>query len=43
MSAANDLRCGDFELAAAGGMESMSGAPYLLPKARGGFASATAR
>jgi acetyl-CoA C-acetyltransferase len=36
MSAANDLRCGDYRLAAAGGMESMSGAPYLLPGARAG-------
>ena len=30
MIAANDLRCGDFEVVAAGGMESMSQAPYLL-------------
>lgn len=37
MSAANDLRCGDFEIAAAGGMESMSNAPYLVPKARTGL------
>ena len=37
MSAANDLRCGDFRLVAAGGMESMSNAPYLLPKARSGL------
>ncbi len=37
MTAANDLRCGDFELVAAGGMESMSGTPYLLPGARGGL------
>src|SRR5262245_64581184 len=29
MIAANDLRCGDFQLVAAGGMESMSQAPYL--------------
>ena len=29
MSAANDLRCGEFEVAAAGGMECMSRAPYL--------------
>ncbi len=27
----------DAEIVATGGMESMSGAPYLLPKARGGF------
>ncbi len=37
MSAANDLRCGDFELVAAGGMESMSRAPYLVPAARSGL------
>ncbi len=37
MSAANDLRCGDFQLVAAGGMESMSRAPYLMPGARGGL------
>ncbi len=37
MSAANDLRCGDFQLAVAGGMESMSQAPYLLPGARTGY------
>jgi acetyl-CoA C-acetyltransferase len=29
MSASNDLRCGDYQLVAAGGMESMSRAPYL--------------
>jgi len=37
MTAANDLRCGDFELVAAGGMESMTQAPYLVPGARGGL------
>lgn len=37
MVAANDLRCGDFELVAAGGMESMSQAPYLASKARDGL------
>ena len=37
MSAANDLRCGEFQLVAAGGMESMSGAPYLAPKIRDGL------
>ena len=37
MSAANDLRCGDASLVVAGGMESMSGAPYLLPAARDGL------
>jgi len=37
MSAANDLRCGDFGLVAAGGMENMSRAPYLAPAARDGL------
>lgn len=37
MSAANDLRCGEFSVAVAGGMESMSRAPYLLPSARDGM------
>lgn len=32
MLAANDIRCGDYEIAVAGGMESMSNAPYLLPR-----------
>src|SRR5215203_5032249 len=31
------IRAGDVELAVTGGMESMSGAPYLLPQARFGF------
>ena len=31
------VRVGDVEVAVAGGMESMSGAPYMLPKARFGF------
>jgi acetyl-CoA C-acetyltransferase len=31
------VRAGDVEIAVAGGMESMSGAPYMLPKARFGF------
>jgi len=31
------IRVGDTELAATGGMESMSGAPYMLPQARFGF------
>lgn len=31
------VRAGDVEVAVAGGMESMSGAPYLLPGARSGF------
>src|ERR671937_770283 len=31
------VRAGDIELAVAGGMESMSNAPYLLPQARFGY------
>jgi acetyl-CoA C-acetyltransferase len=31
------VRAGDLDVAVAGGMESMSGAPYLLPKARFGY------
>jgi acetyl-CoA C-acetyltransferase len=31
------VRAGDLEIAVAGGMESMSGAPYMLPQARFGF------
>ncbi len=37
MIAANDLRCGDFKLVVAGGMESMSQAPYLAAGARDGL------
>jgi acetyl-CoA C-acetyltransferase len=37
MYAANDIRCADYGLAVAGGMESMSNAPYLLPGARSGL------
>jgi acetyl-CoA C-acetyltransferase len=37
MLAADQLRDGDAGVIVAGGMESMSNAPYLLPKARGGF------
>lgn len=37
MWAANDIRCGDYEVAIAGGMESMSNAPYALPQARSGY------
>ena len=36
MDAANALRSGEFSLVAAGGMESMTQAPYLLPGAREG-------
>ena len=37
MDAANALRAGEFDVAVAGGMESMSNAPYLLPKGRSGL------
>ncbi|HEX3130665.1 MAG TPA: acetyl-CoA C-acyltransferase [Thermoanaerobaculia bacterium] len=37
MIAANDLRCGDFQIIAAGGMESMSQAPYLAAGVRDGL------
>ncbi len=37
MLAAQAIQAGDAEVVVAGGMESMSRAPYLLPKARGGF------
>ncbi len=31
------IRCGDLQVAVCGGMESMTNAPYLLPKARAGY------
>jgi acetyl-CoA C-acetyltransferase len=37
MMAAQAIKCGDARLVVAGGMESMSNAPYLLPGARGGY------
>jgi acetyl-CoA C-acetyltransferase len=37
MLAADQIRAGDVEIALAGGLESMTNAPYLLPKARGGY------
>ena len=37
MFAANDIRCDEYDLAVAGGMESMSNAPYALPQARSGY------
>jgi acetyl-CoA C-acetyltransferase len=37
MMAADQVRTGDVALAVAGGLESMTNAPYLLPKARGGM------
>jgi acetyl-CoA C-acetyltransferase len=37
MMVADQIRTGDIEIAVAGGLESMSNAPYLLPKARSGY------
>ena len=37
MLAAQAIACGDAEIIAAGGMESMTNAPYLLTKARSGY------
>src|SRR6266496_2488041 len=37
MMAAQGIKLGDTEIVVAGGMESMSNAPYLLPKAREGY------
>jgi acetyl-CoA C-acetyltransferase len=37
MLAAAEIRAGDAEVAVAGGMESMNGAPYLIPRARFGY------
>jgi acetyl-CoA C-acetyltransferase len=37
MMAAQGIQLGDSEMVVAGGMESMSNAPYLLPKAREGY------
>lgn len=37
MLAAQAIRCGDARLIVAGGMESMSNCPHLLPKARTGY------
>jgi len=37
MLAANGIRLGEIDVAVAGGMESMSGAPYLLKSARQGY------
>jgi len=37
MTGANDLRCGDFGVVGAGGMESMTQAPYLIPTVRDGL------
>jgi acetyl-CoA C-acetyltransferase len=37
MMASDQIRTGDIEVALAGGLESMTNAPYLLPKARAGY------
>jgi acetyl-CoA C-acetyltransferase len=37
MMAADQIRAGDADIVLAGGFESMTNAPYLLPKARGGY------
>ena len=37
MMAVDQLRAGEASVIAAGGLESMTNAPYLLPKARGGY------
>ena len=37
MQAADMIKAGSAEIVVAGGMESMTNAPYVLPKARGGF------
>jgi acetyl-CoA C-acetyltransferase len=37
MMAADQIRAGDVSIVAAGGLESMSNAPYLLPKVRAGL------
>src|ERR1700733_16063318 len=37
MQGADQIRTGDVEIVVAGGFESMTNAPYLLPKARSGY------
>jgi acetyl-CoA C-acetyltransferase len=37
MQGADQIRTGDVEIVVAGGLESMTNSPYLLPKARGGY------
>jgi acetyl-CoA C-acetyltransferase len=37
MQGADQIRAGDVEIVVAGGLESMTNSPYLLPKARGGY------
>lgn len=37
MQGANAIRAGEFDIVIAGGMESMTNSPYVVPKARGGL------
>ena len=37
MQAADMIKAGSAEIVVAGGMESMTNAPYVLPKARAGY------
>src|SRR5437764_3885710 len=37
MYAANDIRCDEYDIAVAGGMEAMSNAPYALTEASSGY------
>lgn len=37
MIADNNIRLGEYDMAVAGGMESMTNSPYILPKARDGY------
>ena len=37
MQGVNAIKAGEFDVIVAGGMESMTNAPYVLPKARGGM------
>src|SRR6059058_201417 len=43
MYAANDIRCDEYDVAIAGGMESMSNAPYALTQARAGYRMGNAK
>src|SRR6266571_6755125 len=43
MYAANDIRCDEYDIAVAGGMESMSNAPYALLQARTGLRMGNAK
>src|SRR5438477_771811 len=43
MYAANDIRCDEYDIEIAGGMESMSNAPFALPQARTGLRMGNAK